>query len=132
LDAHAKVTRRLEIHYTPKHASWLNTVEIEIGVMGSQCLDRRIPSKEILAKEVKAWQRRRNRDKSRFNWLFTRRPSPRKLGRAYPKPGQQKPESCCRLNTVTFSVSRCWARAADSRRKETGRRAAEWPATRQK
>jgi DDE superfamily endonuclease len=48
--------------YTPKHASWLNMVEIEIGVMVSQCLDRRIPSKEMLVKELKAWQRRRNRD----------------------------------------------------------------------
>ena len=47
-----RILRRLEIHYTPKHASWLNMVEIEIGVMVSQCLDRRIPSKEILIQEI--------------------------------------------------------------------------------
>jgi len=84
-----RILRRLEIHYTPKHASWLNMVEIEIGVMVSQCLDRRIPSKEMLVKEVKAWERRRNRDKSRINWLFTVDRARKKLGRAYPKPGQQ-------------------------------------------
>jgi DsbC/DsbD-like thiol-disulfide interchange protein len=74
----------LEIHYTPKHASWLNIVEIEIGVMVSQCLDRCIPSKAMLVKEVKAWERRRNRDKSRINWLFTVDRARQKLGRAYP------------------------------------------------
>ena len=66
-----RILRRLEFHFTPKHASWLNMVEIEIGVMVSQCLDRRIPTKAILVKEVKAWERRRNRDKSRIEWLFT-------------------------------------------------------------
>ena len=81
-----RILRRLEIHYTPKHASWLNMVEIEIGVMVSQCLDRRIPSKEILIKEVKAWERRRNRDKSRINWLFTVERAREKLGRTYPTP----------------------------------------------
>jgi len=84
-----RILRRLEIHYTPKHASWLNMVEIEIGVMVSQCLDRRIPSKEILVKEVKAWERRRNRDKSRINWLFTVDRAREKLGRAYPEPARQ-------------------------------------------
>lgn len=66
-----RILRRLEIHYTPKHASWLNMVEIEIGVMVSQCLDRRIPSKALLVKEVRAWQQRRNRDKARIRWQFT-------------------------------------------------------------
>jgi transposase len=84
-----RILRRLEIHYTPKHASWLNMVEIEIGVMVSQCLDRRIPSKQILVKEVKAWERRRNRDKARINWLFTVDRARKKLGRAYPKPARQ-------------------------------------------
>ncbi len=84
-----RILRRLEIHYTPKHASWLNMVEIEIGVMVSQCLDRRIPSKEMLVKEVKAWERRRNRDKSRINWLFTVDRARKKLGRAYPTPARQ-------------------------------------------
>ena len=79
-----RILRRLEFHFTPKHACWLNMVEIEIGVMVSQCLDRRIPSKEILVKEVKAWERRRNRDKSRIKWLFTIERARVKLGRAYP------------------------------------------------
>jgi transposase len=84
-----RILRRLEIHYTPKHASWLNMVEIEIGVMVSQCLDRRIPSMEILVKEVKAWERRRNRERARIKWLFTLERAREKLGRAYPVlPGQ--------------------------------------------
>ena len=81
-----RILRRLEIHYTPKHASWLNMVEVEIGVMVAQCLDRRIPSKDLLIKEVKAWERRRNRDKARVNWLFTVDRAREKLGRAYPTP----------------------------------------------
>jgi transposase len=84
-----RILRRLEIHYTPKHASWLNMVEIEIGVMVSQCLHRRIPSKETLVKEVKAWERRRNRDKSRINWLFTVDRAREKLGKAYPRPAKK-------------------------------------------
>jgi transposase len=79
-----RILRRLEIHYTPKHASWLNMVEIEIGVMVSQCLDRRIPTKAILVKEVKAWEKRRNREKARIRWLFTLEKARKKLGRAYP------------------------------------------------
>jgi transposase len=79
-----RVLRCLEFHYTPKHASWLNMVEIEIGVMVSQCLDRRIPEKAILVSEVAAWERRRNRDKAAIKWLFTVERAREKLGRAYP------------------------------------------------
>jgi transposase len=79
-----RILRRLEIHYTPKHASWLNMVEIEIGVMVSQCLDRRIPTKERLVKEVRAWEKRRNLEKARIRWLFTLEKARRKLGRSYP------------------------------------------------
>jgi transposase len=79
-----RILRRLEFHYTPKHASWLNMVEIEIGVMVSQCLDRRIPTKSILVKEIKAWERRRNHEKSRIKWLFTVDRARQKLGRSYP------------------------------------------------
>ena len=79
-----RLLRRLEFHYTPKHASWLNMVEIEIGVMVSQCLDRRIPDKAKLVFEVAAWNRRRNREKARINWLFTITRARAKLGRAYP------------------------------------------------
>jgi hypothetical protein len=79
-----RLLRRLEFHYTPKHASWLNMVEIEIGVMVSQCLDRRIPEMSILVSEVAAWERRRNRDKAAIKWLFTVERAREKLGRAYP------------------------------------------------
>jgi transposase len=79
-----RILRRLEFHYTPKHASWLNMVEIEIGVMVSQCLDRRIPTKAMLVSEVKAWNRRRNREKARIRWLFTLERAREKLGRTYP------------------------------------------------
>jgi hypothetical protein len=79
-----RILSRLEFHYTPKHASWLNMVEIEIGVMVGQCLDRRIPDKSTLVAEVAAWQRRRNREKARINWLFTVQRAREKLGRAYP------------------------------------------------
>lgn len=79
-----RILRRLEFHYTPKHASWLNMVEIEIGVMVSQCLARRIPTKALLIKEVKAWQQRRNREKARICWQFTVDKARKKLGRAYP------------------------------------------------
>ncbi len=79
-----RILRRLEFHYTPKHASWLNMVEIEIGVMVAQCLDRRIADKTTLVSEVAAWERRRNREKARINWLFTVQRAREKLGRAYP------------------------------------------------
>lgn len=78
-----RILRRLEFHFTPKHASWLNMVEIEIGVMAAQCLDRRIPTKAILIKEVKAWERGRNQSGARIKWLFTVERAREKLGRAY-------------------------------------------------
>ena len=56
-----RIAERLEVHYTPKHGSWLNMAEIEIGVLARQCLDRRIASQSILRREVNAWQGRRNR-----------------------------------------------------------------------
>ena len=80
-----RILRRLEFHYTPKHASWLNMVEIEIGVLVEQCLDRRIPDKKTLVREVAAWERRRNKEKARIKWLFTVERARTKLGRAYPR-----------------------------------------------
>lgn len=79
-----RILRRLEFHYTPKHASWLNMVELEIGVMVAQCLDRRIPDKKMLTSEIAAWQRRRNAKKARINWLFDVTTARKKLGRVYP------------------------------------------------
>ena len=79
-----RILRRLEFHYTPKHASWLNMVEIEIGVMVGQCLDRRIPDKSILVREISAWEHRRNAEKARIRWLFTVERAREKMRRAYP------------------------------------------------
>ena len=84
-----RILDRLEFHYTPKHASWLNMVEIEIGVMVSQCLDRRIPDKTTLVAEVANWQRRRNAERARINWMFTIDRARLKLRRAYPMPADQ-------------------------------------------
>ncbi len=81
-----RVLRRLEFHYTPKHASWLNMVEIEIGVLRGQCLDRRIASRQKLAAEVAAWERQRNAGGARINWMFSTNQARDKMARAYPKP----------------------------------------------
>lgn len=81
-----RVLRRLEFHYVPKHASWLNMVEIEIGVLRSQCLDRRIPNKQKLIAETAAWERQRNLSKARIKWMFTTDKARAKMGRAYPQP----------------------------------------------
>ena len=80
-----RLLHRLEFHYVPKHASWLNMVEIEIGVLRSQCLDRRIDSKECLVSEIAAWERRRNTSRSRIKWMFTTEKARDKMGRSYPQ-----------------------------------------------
>jgi transposase len=85
-----RVIRRLEFHYTPKHASWLNMVEIEIGVLRGQCLDRRIESRDRLVAEVAAWERRRNASGARINWMFSTDQARVKLAKAYPKPSAAK------------------------------------------
>jgi transposase len=84
-EAH-RILERLEFHYTPKHASWLNMVEIEIGVLKGQCLDRRIDDSEELEREIAAWERRRNAAGARVKWMFTTEKARAKMGRAYPKP----------------------------------------------
>ncbi|MFL5013288.1 transposase, partial [Rhizobium sp.] len=81
-----RILRRLEFHYTPKHASWLNMVEIEIGVLRSQCLDRRIDLREQLEAEIDAWERQRNASGARIKWMFTTEKARAKMGRAYPQP----------------------------------------------
>lgn len=81
-----RVLRRIEFHYVPKHASWLNMVEIEIGVLRSQCLDRRIATVKQLKSEIAAWQRQRNASGARIRWMFTTEKARTKMGRAYPQP----------------------------------------------
>jgi len=92
-DEARRILRRLEFHYTPKHASWLNMVEIEISVLSSQCLDRRIPDRETLAAEIAAWERKRNATGARVRWMFNVNDARRKMGRAYPSV-LQTPDEC--------------------------------------
>jgi transposase len=82
-----RVLRRLEFHFVPKHASWLNMVEIEIGVLRSQCLDRRIATQQKLKSEIAVWERQRNAAKARIKWMFTTDKARAKMGRAYPELG---------------------------------------------
>ena len=79
-----RILSRIEFHFTPKHASWLNMVEIEIGVMVRQCLARRIAEKTTLVAEIAKWERRRNGAGARIEWMFTVDRAREKLGRAYP------------------------------------------------
>lgn len=78
------LAERLEIHYTPKHGSWLNMAETELSVLSGQCLDRRIDSKEKMAQEITAWERSRNEACRRINWRFTTADARIKLKRLYP------------------------------------------------
>lgn len=77
------ILERLEFHYTPKHASWLNMAEVEIGVMEKQCTGRRLGTEAVLTEEVAAWQQRRNLEKRGINWGFTRAAADEKLHRHY-------------------------------------------------
>jgi transposase len=79
-----RLANRLEIHYTPKHGSWLNMAEIEIGVLSRQCLSRYIPTKEQMISEVAAWQSKRNRANATVDWQFTTADARVKLKRLYP------------------------------------------------
>ena len=81
-----RVLQRLEFHYVPKHASWLNMVEIEIGVLRGQCLDRRIDSRDRLEAEITAWEQQRNASGASIKWMFTTEKARTKMGHAYPKP----------------------------------------------
>ncbi len=79
----AAVLARVEFHITPKHASWLNLAEQELGVMERQCTGRRFASANELDAELRAWQRKRNSDKVTLNWSFTRYDADKKIGRHY-------------------------------------------------
>jgi len=79
-----RLMERLEIHYTPKHGSWLNMAETELSVLATQCLDRRIPDQTTLTQEVAAWERQRNTAKCRVDWRFTTHDARIKLKRLYP------------------------------------------------
>lgn len=80
-----RLAERLEIHYTPKHGSWLNIAEIELSVLTKQCLDRRIPDIDFLQKQTKAWQRARNAQQKAIDWQFATEDARIKLKRLYPQ-----------------------------------------------
>ena len=78
-----RILDKIEFHYTPKHASWLNVAEVEIGVMDAECTRRRIPDKDLLRQEVMAWERKRNNQKKKIDWKFTKRKADEKLSKYY-------------------------------------------------
>ena len=80
-----RLARRLEIHYTPKHGSWLNIAEIELSALNGQCLNRRIPSIDLMQTEVAAWELDRNNRVATIDWHFTTENARIKLKRLYPK-----------------------------------------------
>jgi hypothetical protein len=79
-----RLIEKLEIHYTPKHGSWLDMAETELGVLSRQCLDRRIPDRDTLTREVAAWETSRNAAKSKVHWRFTTADARIKLKTLYP------------------------------------------------
>jgi transposase len=79
-----RIAEKLEIHYTPKHGSWLNMAEIELSVLSRQCLDRRVPDFESLQAEVEAWQERRDATGGKIEWRFRTEDARIKLKRLYP------------------------------------------------
>lgn len=79
-----RIIQKLEFHYTPKHASWLNPVEIELSVLSRQCLERRIPNAETLTSEIAVWEKQRNQQKASVYWGFQTKDARRKMERLYP------------------------------------------------
>ena len=86
-----RLAQRFEWHYTPEHGSWLNMAEIELSILSRQCTNRRIPSKKILASEVAAWEKDRNKLKVQINWQFKPDHARIKLKRLYPITVVKKP-----------------------------------------
>lgn len=80
-----RIIKKLEIHYTPKHGSWLDIAEIELNVMTRQCLSRRIESIDILRTELSAWESERNNNYAKINWQFTTKDARIKLVSLYPE-----------------------------------------------
>jgi DDE superfamily endonuclease len=83
-EAH-RLAQRLDIHYTPKHGSWLNIAEVELSVLTRQCLDRRIADLKTLDKEIKAWEQTRNAKQTGVDWRFTTEDARIRLKRLYPQ-----------------------------------------------
>lgn len=83
-----RIAEKLEIHYTPKHGSWLNVAEIEFSALSKQCLNRRIGSQEELKREVAAWEQARNESEVKCRWQFTKEQARTKLHKLYPVVGR--------------------------------------------
>ncbi len=81
-----RILRKLEFHFTPKHASWLNMVEIELSILVRQCLGQRLPAMTALQREVTAWQDHRNAQHATIHWQFSVQKARTKLARLYPPP----------------------------------------------
>ena len=79
-----RLAGRFEWHYTPKHGSWLDMAESELGVLSNQCLDRRIPDRQSLEREAAAWQHNRNKHHAKADWQFTTQDARVKLKKLYP------------------------------------------------
>src|SRR3954466_2245545 len=92
-EAH-RILQRLEFHYAPKHASWLNMAEIEISVLHGPCLDRRIGERNVLTAEIEAWERLGDASGARVHWKFTTHKARAKLARAYPLPANTSYSLC--------------------------------------
>ena len=85
-DEAQRILKRLEFHYTPKHASWLNPAELELSALSGQCLDHRIPDQPTLKRELTAWENRRNDERVQIHWRFGIQKARIKLHRLYPVP----------------------------------------------
>ena len=83
IKAATTLLRRVAFHYTPKHASWLNMAEIEIRILGRQCLERCLPDRATLIAEVDAWEQRHNASRCGIVWSFTRQNAALKMARHY-------------------------------------------------
>jgi hypothetical protein len=79
-----RLARKLELHDTPKHGSWLNMAEIEFSVLQQQCLDRRIPDADTLTRDIAAWEHQRNVEQATIDWRFAVTDARKKLKRLYP------------------------------------------------
>lgn len=112
-----RILRRLEFHYVPKHASWLNMVEIEIGVLKAQCLDRRIAERDVLVREIAAWEKARNDEGARIQWMFTTERARQKLGRVY-RPLAKAREDAARVHARNQHATHETATPTDAARAE--------------
>ena len=101
-----RLVERFEWHYTPKHGSWLNLAESELGVLSSQCLDRRIPDKQTLVEEVAAWEKDRNTNHAKANWQFTTPDARIELKHLYPSILLNRPTSDTRRSLASSTAAR--------------------------